>query len=148
MSKLTVRSGKNSGSDVASSRARILLYSDDVHTREQVRLAVGAATNGRNVEWTETATHAAVVTQADANTFELLILDGEAAKSGGMGLCRQLKHELRRCPPVLLLVGRPDDAWLATWSEADAAVSHPLDPFEVKAAVDEFFAPVVAKATT
>jgi DNA-binding response OmpR family regulator len=121
-----------------------LVYSDDVHTREQVVFAVGLQVFGREVEWTETATHAAVVTATANRDYDLLVLDGEAAKSGGMGLCRQLKHELRRCPPVLLLVGRPDDAWLATWSEADAAVAHPLDPFEVKAAVDEFFAPVPA----
>jgi hypothetical protein len=29
---------------------------------------------------------------------------------------------------VLLLIGRPQDAWLATWSRADAAVTHPVDP--------------------
>jgi DNA-binding response OmpR family regulator len=77
-------------------------------------------------------------------TFDLVVLDGEAAKSGGMGICREMKHELYDCPPVLLLVGRPADAWLATWSEADAAVSHPLDPFVVREAVDEFFSPATA----
>ena len=29
---------------------------------------------------------------------------------------------------MLVLTGRPEDAWLATWSRADAAVSHPIDP--------------------
>jgi hypothetical protein len=29
---------------------------------------------------------------------------------------------------VLVLIGRPQDAWLATWSRADAAVTHPVDP--------------------
>jgi hypothetical protein len=29
---------------------------------------------------------------------------------------------------VLLIIGRPDDGWLATWSRADAVVSHPIDP--------------------
>jgi len=135
-----------SGQGLVPSLARVLLYSDDIHTREHVRFAVGSETSGREVQWTETATHAAVLSETAKKEFDLLILDGEAAKSGGMGLCRQLKHELRQCPPVLLLVGRPDDAWLATWSEADAAVSYPLDPFEVKAAVDEFFAPVIAEA--
>lgn len=124
--------------------ARILIYSDDLHVREKVRFAVGASTRGRPVEWTETATHAAVVELLDNKTFDLVILDGEAAKAGGMGICRQMKHELYVCPPVLLLVGRPADAWLATWSEADAAVSHPLDPFVVREAVDEFFAPATA----
>jgi hypothetical protein len=29
---------------------------------------------------------------------------------------------------VLLIVGRVDDGWLATWSGADAVTSHPIDP--------------------
>ena len=126
---------------VALPKVRILLYSDDAQTRERVRFGVGPTSHGRPIAWVETATHDAVIAHADAGAFDLLILDGEAAKSGGMGICRQLKHELYVCPPVLLLVGRPGDAWLATWSEADAAVAHPLDPFHVKEAVDAFFAP-------
>lgn len=127
---------------VAPAKARILLYSDDRNVREKVRFACGSTTHGRAIEWTETATHAGVITQIDSARFDLLILDGEAAKSGGMGLCRQIKHELYECPPIMLLVGRAGDAWLATWSEADAAVAHPLDPFAVRDTVDGFFAPV------
>ena len=103
--------------------ARILIYSDDVNVREKVRFAVGSTTHGRTIEWFETATHAAVQKALDTKTFDLVILDGEAAKVGGMGIARQMKHELYVCPPILLLVGRPADAWLATWSEADAAVA-------------------------
>ena len=50
-----------------------------------------------------------------------------------MGLCRQLKDEIVRCPPILVLTGRPDDAWLATWSRADGVVPHPIDPFRLPA---------------
>ncbi len=128
----------------ATRTARVLVYSDDANTREKVRFAVGSTSHGRTLEWVETATHDAVIAHAYAGDFDLIILDAEAAKSGGMGICRQLKHELYRCPPVLLLVGRMGDAWLATWSEADAAVAHPLDPFQVKAAVDAFFDPASA----
>ena len=35
-----------------------------------------------------------------------LVLDGEAQPAGGMGMCRQLKDEIHRCPPVLVLIGR------------------------------------------
>ncbi len=49
---------------------------------------------------------------------------------GGMGVCRQIKDEIFDCPPVLLLIGRPQDAWLATWSRAEAAVTLPVDPVE------------------
>jgi len=36
---------------------------------------------------------------------------------------------------VLVLTGRPQDAWLASWSNADAAVSRPLDPIDLQGAV-------------
>ena len=109
---------------------RVLLYSDDVDTRAAVRLAIGrrVAADLPPVEWSECATPPAVVSTVDAGGLDLLVLDGEAVPAGGMGLCKQLKEEIYDCPPVLLLIGRPQDAWLATWSRADAVVPHPLDP--------------------
>jgi DNA-binding response OmpR family regulator len=125
------------GAESPQRAPRVLLYSDDVDARAQVRLAVGRrlSKGAPDIEWVETATHSVVVQAADAGGLDLLILDGEAAKSGGMGLCRQLKHEVFRCPPVLVLVGRPQDAWLASWSLADAVLSHPLDPVELQRVV-------------
>ena len=109
---------------------RVLLYSDDVDTRAAVRLAIGrrVAADLPPVEWSECATPPAVVSTVNAGGLDLLVLDGEAVPAGGMGLCKQLKEEIYDCPPVLLLIGRPQDAWLATWSRADAVVPHPLDP--------------------
>jgi DNA-binding response OmpR family regulator len=117
----------------------VLLYSDDVDTRNAVRLAVGRrpAADLPAVTWTECATAAAVIEAVDAGGLDLLILDGEAAPAGGMGLCKQLKDEIYQCPPVLVLTGRPQDAWLATWSRADQVVPHPLDPVAVAEAVAE-----------
>lgn len=132
---------KHTDGAVNTAKVSILIYSDDKNVREKVRFAVGSRTHGRTIEWFEAATHDATIGFLDTRTFDLVILDGEAAKSGGMGICRQMKHEYFNCPPVLLLVGRPGDAWLATWSEADAAVAHPLDPFVLRDAVDEFFEP-------
>jgi DNA-binding response OmpR family regulator len=129
-----------SDDEISTARARILLYSDDVNTRDAVRSGVGEAIGPRQVRWTEAATVEAVFSEIASRDFDLLILDGEAAKTGGMGICYQLKHEIFTCPPVLLLVGRQDDAWLATWSLADAAIAHPVNPFEIRAAVEKFFA--------
>ena len=116
---------------------RILLYSDDVDARAQVRLAVGRRLRrgAPDIEWVEVATAAAVIATTEAGGLDLLILDGEADKVGGMGLARQLKDEIYQCPPVLVLTGRPQDAWLASWSNAEAVVSRPLDPVELHAAV-------------
>lgn len=132
----------------ASERSpRVLLYSDDLDTRAQVLLAVGPrlSRGAPEIDWVQTATHAAVIDHADAGGFDLLVLDGEAAKSGGMGLCRQLKNELFRCPPILVLTGRPQDAWLASWSLADAVVAAPFDPVELQRVVAGLLAaPAVA----
>jgi DNA-binding response OmpR family regulator len=117
----------------------VLLYSDDIATRDAVRVAVGRRPS-RDVEvstWLECATAAAVIEAAETGEFDLLILDGEAAPVGGLGLCRQLKNEIFNCPPVLVLTGRPQDGWLAAWSQADLAVPHPLDPLAVAGVVAE-----------
>ena len=38
------------------------------------------------------------------------------------------------------VTGRPQDAWLATWSRADAAVPHPIDPLLLAEAVNRLLA--------
>ncbi|MFC8501434.1 hypothetical protein ACFUC1_03675 [Pedococcus sp. NPDC057267] len=115
----------------------VLLYSDDRTTRDAVRVTVGRRP-ARDVEvtsWRECATAAAVIEAVENTRFDVLILDGEAAPTGGLGLCRQLKSEIFNCPPILVLTGRPQDGWLATWSLADLAVPHPLDPVALANAV-------------
>jgi DNA-binding response OmpR family regulator len=115
----------------------VLLYSDDVDTRERVKMAVGRrpAPGLPRVAWLECATEPAVIAAMDANLADVAILDGEATPAGGMGIARQLKDEIYRCPPILVLTGRPQDDWLAAWSRADAAVPHPLDPIVLAQAV-------------
>ncbi|GAA1437434.1 response regulator transcription factor [Microlunatus lacustris] len=108
--------------------ATILLYASDRLTRENIRLALGRkVARDLPVQVLEVATQPAVISAMDAGGIDLAILDGEAVP-GGMGLCRQLKDEIFRCPPVLVLTGRRDDAWLATWSRADGVLGHPVDP--------------------
>ena len=126
----------------------ILSYSSNRAAREDVRLALGrkVATDLPPVRVLEVATQAAVLTAMDAGSIDLAILDGEAVP-GGLGLCRQLKDEILRCPPLLLLIGRRDDAWLATWARADGVVSHPIDPIRLPAAVAELLRPRVSTET-
>jgi len=120
-------------------RLSVLLYSDDIATRDAVRLAVGRRP-ARDVEvatWRECATAPAVIEAVESGDYDVLVLDGEAVPVGGLGLCRQLKNEIFNCPPVLVLTGRPQDGWLAAWSQADLAVPHPLDPIAVAHAIAE-----------
>ena len=115
----------------------ILVYSDNARTREKVRSALGKRVHPDLPELTyvDVATAPVVIQHLDAGDVDLAILDGEAAPAGGMGLAKQLKDEIANCPPILVLTGRPDDAWLATWSRAEAAVSHPIDPIRLGEAV-------------
>ncbi|WP_432099333.1 hypothetical protein [Streptomyces sp. WAC 04229] len=115
----------------------VLVYSDDSNTREQVRLATGRrpAPDVPVVEFVECATPAAVIKELDKGGIDVCVLDGEAVPMGGMGVCRQIKDEVFMCPPVLLLIARPQDAWLATWSRAEAAVTLPVEPVEFAGAL-------------
>ena len=125
-----------------ASRLKILVYSDDADTREQVILALGRRPHVDlpEAEYVEVATEPVVLQQMDSGTVDLAILDGEAVPAGGMGIAKQLKDEIYQCPPLLVLTGRPQDAWLATWSRADAAVPHPIDPLLLAEAVNRLLA--------
>ncbi len=118
-----------------SSRKRIFIYSDDSALRDAIVAALGRRVSAdlpeHDIE--EFATGAALRARLDGKNPtskpDLIILDGEAVPEGGMGISRQLKDEIFECPPVLLITARPDDAWLAAWSRAEATFLAPIDPF-------------------
>ena len=131
---------------------KVLVYSDDRTTRESVRLALGKrpAADLPVLEYVECATEPAVIKTMDKGGIDLAVLDGEAVPAGGMGIARQLKDEIFQCPPILVITGRPQDAWLATWSRAEGAVSHPIDPIRMAEATAVLLRQRIAKlpATT
>ncbi|MGH3765537.1 MAG: hypothetical protein ACRDS0_03040 [Pseudonocardiaceae bacterium] len=117
----------------------VLVFSHLPGVREAIINAVGrrpAADVGR-LQYVEAGTIAEVLTEVDAGRVGLAILDGEAQPTGGMGLSRQLKNEIAKCPPVIVSVKRRDDRWLAVWSQADAVMVHPLDPLAAAETVAE-----------
>lgn len=115
----------------------VLVYSEDPQVRERVKIAVGRRPAGDvgRIEYVDAATDAEVVGQVDAGGIDLCILDGEAWPTGGLGICRQLKHEIARCPLMLVILGRQADRWLAAWSQCDAVLMHPLDPVDAAGVV-------------
>ena len=116
-----------------------MVYSDDQTVRQTIRTSLGRkpAEYISDVDIFEVATEPAVIKAVDSKPFDLIILDGEAVPAGGMGVARQLQDEIFNCPPILVILGRPADQWLATWSGANAVISHPIDPRAlVKAAID------------
>src|SRR5206468_11234608 len=99
---------------------------------------------GLELDYVEAATGDEVVKICDEGGIDLAILDGEAAPTGGMGLARQMKAELDEPPPALLLLGRRDDAWLATWSRAEGVTPHPIDAVRITEAVLRLLPPARA----
>lgn len=131
-------------------KATVLLYSDDRSVRDQVRVALGrrVAADLPEIDVYETATHQAVTKALDAGGIDVVIMDGEATPAGGMGLCHQVKDEIVDCPPVLVLVARVADAWLATWSRADAVQAYPIDPQALPVAVAGLLRDRLARAAS
>jgi response regulator RpfG family c-di-GMP phosphodiesterase len=115
----------------------IVLYSDDSTVREAVIGALGNRVAPDMAEHVihEFATGPALRLFVDGkkvgsdSPIDLFILDGESVPEGGIGIARQLKDEVFNCPPVMVITGRKEDAWLAAWSRAEANVLHPVDPF-------------------
>ncbi len=124
---------------MADDALTILVYSDDRNTRDQVRLALGRrpAADLPPVQFVDVATDWAVMDRLRKGDIDLAILDGEATPAGGLGVCRTIKQEVFGAPPILLLIARPQDRWLAKWSRADGVASHPIDPIATAAAAAE-----------
>ncbi len=109
---------------------KVMVFSDDASIRSQVRAALGTSVARElpGLEFLEVANEPVVMRTLDAGGVDLVILDGEAHPAGGLGICRQIKDEIFKAPPVIVLIGRPADGWLATWSHADGVVPQPIDP--------------------
>lgn len=124
---------------MSTSTTTVLVFSHRAEVRESIINAIGRRPSPDlpRVTYVEAATVADVLSEVDAGRADLVVLDGEAQPTGGMGVSRQLKNEIAHCPPIVLTVRRRDDRWLATWSQADAVLVHPLDPLSSAETVAE-----------
>jgi DNA-binding response OmpR family regulator len=108
----------------------VLVYSHRQDVRERIMIAVGRrpAPDVGRIDFLECASVSDVLMAIDDKVADLVILDGEAQPTGGIGISRQIHQEATVIPPIILTVRRADDRWLATWAKADEILVHPLDP--------------------
>lgn len=69
----------------------------------------------------------------EGGAFDLVIADADIAPTGGFALCRELRGREAMgtpVPPMIVLLARTQDVWLADWSQADAWILKPVDPFD------------------
>ena len=81
----------------------VLLYSDDVRVRDRMRSAVGTRpASDILVEFVDASTYDECIRLVDDYEIDLMLLDGEAAPAGGMGIARQIKDDrpAPRRPPA------------------------------------------------
>lgn len=116
---------------------QVLVYSDDITVRRKVIQGIGTRPDSAlpPLEFVEVATGPMVIERLAAAGIDLAILDGEATPFGGMGVAKQVKDEVDAPPPIIVLTGRPQDNWLASWSRAEAVVPRPIDPMRLTATV-------------
>ena len=107
----------------------VLLYSDDVAVRDKIRLAIGARPAADlAIEFVDAATWEECRILLDTYVIDLMVLDGEAAPAGGLGIARQTKDEYATPPPVCVVIARAADRWLAAYAQVDKTMLYPLDP--------------------
>lgn len=66
---------------------------------------------------------------------DVLVVDGDLQPRGGFALLYDLNARAdfdgRTLPPSVVLTSRDQDHFLVAWARADAALSKPVDPFEL-----------------
>jgi len=117
----------------------VLVYTRVADVRDQVRRALGRSPGAGvdDITYLMADTGDQVVRAVEEGLVDLLVLDGEAWPTGGLGLCRELKNSDIDCPPTIVLIARADDRWLGRWSQADAVLAHPANPGELTRTVVE-----------
>ena len=107
----------------------VLLYSDDKAVRDKIRLAIGIRPAADlRVEFVDASTWEECRILLDTYEIDLMVLDGEAAPAGGLGIARQTKDEYATPPPVCVVLARAADRWLAAFAQVDQTLTYPLDP--------------------
>jgi DNA-binding response OmpR family regulator len=75
----------------------------------------------------------------EGQTFDIVAGDNDTAPSGGFFLAREIKARGqmgRDMPPVVLFLAREQDRFLSNWSQADAYLIKPVDPFDFRLVLD------------
>jgi DNA-binding response OmpR family regulator len=128
------------GRELAFGVPKILIASDSAAVRDTVRSVLSS----RNSEVSEVRSGAAVRDAAESEAFDLVVLDMQITNMGAVAVCFDLRLEesAGRCPhvPVLMLLDRRADVFLAHRAAAESWVLKPLDPVRLRRAINETLA--------
>jgi len=120
---------------------KVLLISADASTRQSMAVSVRSIQRavGEPLEFLEAANGVEGIALAWRHLPEVVVADEITSRAGAFAVARDLKGAAPPFPGrVVILLDRPQDQWLASWSGADAWFVKPLDPFEVADVVAGF----------
>ena len=111
-----------------------------VSSGPRVTAQVTTALLGEDVTYMEVRTpQRALAVLAEDPSYDVLVADCDTHPTGGFYLSREVRIRVAagaQLPPVILLVAREQDAYLARWAEADAWVTKPVDPFDLAETIE------------
>ena len=113
---------------------RVLLVSPDANARDLMRVAVGSLERrlGEPVSFLNASDGERGARIGLRERPDAVVADEIASRAGAFSLAK----DLRGAPhpyvgPIVIILERKHDAWLARWSGADAWFVRPVDPFEL-----------------
>lgn len=122
----------------------VLLVSADPRVREMMSLCVRGVRRqvGKpDVQIAEASDGIAGMKLAWRDLPDVVVVDEITSRAGAFAVARDLTGSLPPFPgKVVILLDRPQDAWLARWSGADAWFTKPVNPFELAETVAGFLA--------
>lgn len=131
----------------------ILVYSDNRDVRNDVMRGLGrkVGKGGPAINWTESATPEGAMTKIkDAfesdNKFDLMVLDAETPKLGGIGIGKMVRDEVDPDAKFVILIARPQDEWLARVSKPNGILPYPVNGKELTEAVSRALSTEVTSA--
>jgi DNA-binding response OmpR family regulator len=116
---------------------KVLLVSVDAKLRESMALTVRSVQRtlgepSESFETLEARDGVRGIAMAWRYLPDVVMADEIASRAGAFALAKDLKGADPPFPgAVVILLERPQDAWLARWSGADAWFVKPVNPFEV-----------------
>ena len=113
---------------------RVLLVSPDAKARDLMRVAVGSLERrlGTPVTFLDAPDGERGARVGLRERPDAVLADEIASRAGAFSMARDLRGAADPyLGPIVIILERKHDAWLARWSGADAWFVRPVDPFEL-----------------